>query len=237
METPKQAIQVITNTKVKNKLVAKDYYEDTLKSLLPEMYKQYPSRKDWGLKELDGYIKANVGKQLIENEFYTGLIIDKEGKSHVKRKYTKKTLIANISKELKVPELALSYIYDELIESDLMRTKKEEVKEFVNINVENALNDVDISIMDANDPKDKAALFKTKIEFLRLYLESNEAISKSKGTTINNVTGGSQTNLSNSKIQNNQTNITDAETLNDVCAEILERKKQEKYIEVESEII
>lgn len=234
MNLPIPSYQIITNTKLKNRLLAKEYYEDTLNQCLPEIHAKFPTKKHWGFTELDNYIKTKVGKQLIENEFYTGLIVDTDGKRVVKRKYTKKTLIANIAKELQIPELAISYIYDELVESDLLRTKKDEAKEFVNINVENALNEVDLSIMDATDPKDKAALFKSKIELLKLYLESNDAIQKGNGTTINNVTGA-QTNLNNPNIQqNNQLNqIQNQEALNDVVSQILEAKKKEKYIEGE----
>jgi hypothetical protein len=241
LPVPSNNLQIVTNTKQKNKLLAKDYYETTLEEYLPVVIQNNPiARKNWAVSDLDYYIKTAVGKQLIENEFHTGLVFDDNSKKQiVKRKYTKKTLISNLAKELKLPELAISYIYEDLSESDLLRTKKNDAKEFVNINVENALNEVDLSIMDSNDPKEKAALYKSKIELLKLYLESNDAIQKGQGTTINNVTGA-QTNLSNAQIQNNQVNnkIEDQKALNDVVSQIIAAKKQTNAQEfIEGEIV
>lgn len=217
--------QIITNTKQKNKLLAKDYYEDTLKNSLNNFRSEnFEAREHYTLTEYDIYIRNIVGKQIINNEFYTGIQVNDKGKNEFKRKFTKKTLIAQISKELQLPELAISFVYDDLIESDLLRTKKNDAKHFVNINVENSLSELEIAIMDATG-KDKAELIKAKTALLKLYLESNDAIQKGTGTTINNVTGA-QTNLNNPNIQNNQYNkLETGEALNDAVRQLIQRKK------------
>lgn len=218
--------QIITNTKQKNKLLAKDYYEDTLKTNLNLFKSQnFEVREFFTVANYDIYIRNIVGKQIITNEFYTGLQITPDGKNEFKRKNTKKTLIANISRELQLPELAISYVYDDLIESDLLRTKKNDAKHFVNINLENSLSEIELAIMDAKG-KDKAELIKAKTSLLKLYLESNDAMQKGSGTTINNVTGA-QTNLNNSNIQNNQHNsIETGGALNDAIRAIVQKRKQ-----------
>lgn len=199
-----QSYQIVTNPKLKNKLVAKDYYDDVIQNHLQSAKeKNLAVRSNWTVNDFDAYIKAVVGNQVIQNEFYSGIQENDKGEKTVKRKQTKKTLIAAISKELELPELAISYIYDDIVESDLLRTKKNEAKNFVNINVENSLNELELAIMKA-EGKDKADLIKAKTQLLKLYLESNDAISK-QATTINNVTG-QQTNMAQAQIQNNLIN-------------------------------
>lgn len=217
--------QIITNTKQKNKLLAKDYYDDTLQNTFKVfVLENYEARQHCTVADYDIYVRNIVGKQIVNNEFYTGIQVNAKGENEFKRKFTKKTLIANISKELQLPELAISYVYDDLIESDLLRTKKNDAKHFVNINVENTLSEIELAIMNASG-KDKADLIKAKTGLLKLYLESNDAIQKGNGTTINNVTGA-QTNLNNPNIQNNQYNKLEAGgALNDAVREIIQRKK------------
>lgn len=230
-----QSYQIVTNPKLKNKLVAKDYYDDVIQNhLQAAKEKNLAARSNWTVHDFDAYIKTVVGNQVIQNEFYSG-IQEIKGEKVFKRKQTKKTLIANISKELELPELAISYIYDDIVESDLLRTKKNEAKNFVNINVENSLNELELAIMNA-DGKDKADLIKAKTQLLKLYLESNDAVSK-HGTTINNVTG-QQTNMTQAQIQNNLLNgIDEQAAAQSLISQLVQKRKLAQRSQEEEEDI